>query len=100
LVNRCGGVSERRDLRHHPPLQLGGLGIEPHLGSDLHEPLVELAVHPGGDLPDPQLARDQVLGRGAQAAGHDQPRHQPPVMIPDRQLLLKRQARPPVDPDA
>ena len=91
---------ERRDLRHRPPLQLRRLRIEPQLGRDLTKPAVELAMNPRRDLPDPQLARDQILGRRAHAAGDDQPRHQPPVMTADRQLLLKRQTRPPIDADA
>ena len=33
-----------RDLRDRPPLQLGRLGVEPQLGCDLKEPLVELSI--------------------------------------------------------
>jgi len=53
-------------------------------------------VHPRGDPADPDLARDQILGRGLHAAGDDQPRDQAPVMTSDGQLLLKRQIRPAV----
>jgi hypothetical protein len=65
------------------------LGIEPQLASDLKEPSVELPVDADCDLPDPQLARHQVIGRRTHAAGDDQPRHQPPVMTADRQLLIE-----------
>jgi hypothetical protein len=61
---------------------------------------MELAMNPRRDLPDPQLARDQILGRRVHAAGDDQPRHQPPVMTAGRQLLLQQQSRPPIDADA
>ena len=44
---------ERRDLRQRPPLQLRRLGIEPQLGGDAHELLVEFAMYPQGDLADP-----------------------------------------------
>jgi hypothetical protein len=95
-----GDAGQRRDLRDRPPLQLGRLGIKPQLAGDPKEPAMEPSIYAGCDFPDPKLADDQVIGRRTHAAGDDQPRHQPPVMTPDRQLLIECHRRPAVRPDA
>jgi len=82
-------AGQRRDLRDRPPLQLRRFGVEPQLARDREEPGVELSIDAGCDLPDPELARDQIVGRRSNPAGNDQPRHEPPVMTPHRQLLIK-----------
>ena len=93
-------AGQRGDLRDRPPLQLRRLRLEPQLDRDLKEPPVELAIDAGCDLSDPELARDQVVGRRTHAAGDDQPGDQPPVMTTDRQLLIECHRGPAVGPDA
>ena len=58
LVSRSGATPATAATfatAHH--CSSADFGVEPQLGGDLHEPLVELAVNPRCDLPDPQLAR-------------------------------------------
>ena len=67
---------DRGDLRDRPPLQLRHLRREPDLGGDLHEPPVEVAVHPRRHLAEPLIATRQELRSRPHVAGGDHPRHQ------------------------